>query len=310
MSELRGLPVPDGLEGERVDSALARIFGLSRTKAADLAAGGKVTLDGHPVGKSDRVAAGDLARGRDPGTAGPRDRRGRGGRRTRRGLRRRRRGRGRQAGRGRRAPEPRAGTARRSSAGWPGRATASPRRALPSGRGSSTASTSARAGSWWSRSPSAPTPSSSAPSRSARSRRSTTRSCRGTSTRPGAPSTRRSTGTRSTTTGGRSSPRASPASPTTRPSRRFRAGSLLEIHLETGRTHQIRVHLSALRHPCVGDLTYGADPVLSARLGLERQWLHARRLAFEHPATGERVEFTLRLPGRPRARPRRHPAES
>jgi 23S rRNA pseudouridine1911/1915/1917 synthase len=76
----------------------------------------------------------------------------------------------------------------------------------------------------------------------------------------------------------------------------FPAASLLEIHLETGRTHQIRVHLSALRHPCVGDLTYGADPTLAARLGLTRQWLHAKRLGFEHPGTGERVEFSSDYP--------------
>ena len=68
-----------------------------------------------------------------------------------------------------------------------------------------------------------------------------------------------------------------------------RAASLLEIALETGRTHQIRVHMAALRHPCVGDLTYGADPTLAARLGLTRQWLHAVRLGFEHPSTGERL---------------------
>jgi 23S rRNA pseudouridine1911/1915/1917 synthase len=76
----------------------------------------------------------------------------------------------------------------------------------------------------------------------------------------------------------------------------FPHASLLEIHLETGRTHQIRVHMSALRHPCVGDVTYGADPTLSARLGLTRQWLHAKRLAFDHPSTGERVEFSSELP--------------
>jgi 23S rRNA pseudouridine1911/1915/1917 synthase len=76
----------------------------------------------------------------------------------------------------------------------------------------------------------------------------------------------------------------------------FRAASLLIIHLETGRTHQIRVHMSALRHPCVGDLTYGADPTLSARLGLKRQWLHARELGFVHPATGELVRFTSPYP--------------
>ena len=75
-----------------------------------------------------------------------------------------------------------------------------------------------------------------------------------------------------------------------------RFASLLEIHLETGRTHQIRVHMAALKHPCVGDLTYGADPRLARRLGLERQWLHAVRLGFEHPATGEYVEYESPYP--------------
>jgi 23S rRNA pseudouridine1911/1915/1917 synthase len=76
----------------------------------------------------------------------------------------------------------------------------------------------------------------------------------------------------------------------------FRAASLLDVRLETGRTHQIRVHLAALRHPCVGDITYGADPVLAKRLGLQRQWLHARSLGFEHPADGRWVEFTSPYP--------------
>lgn len=62
--------------------------------------------------------------------------------------------------------------------------------------------------------------------------------------------------------------------------------ALLEIHLETGRTHQIRVHMSAIKHPCVGDTFYGADPVQAAALGLERQWLHAVELGFAHPITG------------------------
>lgn len=75
-----------------------------------------------------------------------------------------------------------------------------------------------------------------------------------------------------------------------------RAASLLEIELETGRTHQIRVHFSALRHPLVGDLTYGADPTLAKRLGLDRQWLHAVRLGFDHPGSGERVEFESPYP--------------
>ena len=76
----------------------------------------------------------------------------------------------------------------------------------------------------------------------------------------------------------------------------FPSASLLEIHLETGRTHQIRVHMAAQRHPCVGDAMYGADPVLSAKLGLSRQWLHAVQLSFDHPATGEWVTFTTTYP--------------
>ncbi len=76
----------------------------------------------------------------------------------------------------------------------------------------------------------------------------------------------------------------------------FPAASLLEIHLETGRTHQIRVHMAAHRHPCVGDPLYGADPTLSARLGLSRQWLHAHELSFTHPVTTEWVTFTSDYP--------------
>jgi 23S rRNA pseudouridine1911/1915/1917 synthase len=76
----------------------------------------------------------------------------------------------------------------------------------------------------------------------------------------------------------------------------FRAASLVEAHLETGRTHQIRVHFAALRHPCVGDLTYGADPTLAHRLGITRQWLHAVRLGFRHPSTREWVEFSSTYP--------------
>lgn len=75
-----------------------------------------------------------------------------------------------------------------------------------------------------------------------------------------------------------------------------RGATLLEIHLETGRTHQIRVHMSAIGHPCVGDPLYGADPTLSSRLGLERQWLHAVGLGFTHPTSGEYVSFTSPYP--------------
>ena len=113
------------------------------------------------------------------------------------------------------------------------------------------------------------------------------RSCRAIPTRPAAPSTRRSTGIPSAdykfavVAGGR------PSVTHYETVEAFRAATLLDVHLETGRTHQIRVHMAAVRHPCVGDLTYGADPVLAQRLGLTRQWLHARELGFEHPATGQ-----------------------
>lgn len=76
----------------------------------------------------------------------------------------------------------------------------------------------------------------------------------------------------------------------------FRSASLLEIILETGRTHQIRVHFSAFRHPLVGDTMYGADPTIAKKLGIDRQWLHAVRLSFEHPISGEIVEFSSEYP--------------
>jgi len=76
----------------------------------------------------------------------------------------------------------------------------------------------------------------------------------------------------------------------------FVVTTLLQVGLETGRTHQIRVHMAAIHHPCVGDPTYGSDPVLAARLGLSRQWLHAVRLGFVHPGTGEPVEFESPYP--------------
>ena len=76
----------------------------------------------------------------------------------------------------------------------------------------------------------------------------------------------------------------------------LRSASLVEVDLETGRTHQIRVHFSAFRHPLVGDTMYGADPSLAQRLQLDRQWLHAMKLSFEHPVTGERVEFESSYP--------------
>ena len=76
----------------------------------------------------------------------------------------------------------------------------------------------------------------------------------------------------------------------------FAGASLLKIELETGRTHQIRVHMAAIKHPCVGDSMYGADPKLAAKLELHRQWLHATQLTFRHPRTGQDVTFNSAYP--------------
>lgn len=76
----------------------------------------------------------------------------------------------------------------------------------------------------------------------------------------------------------------------------FREASLLEVHLETGRTHQIRVHMSSVGHPCVGDPMYGSDPNLTKRLGLTRQWLHATSLGFYHPGSGKWMEVSSPYP--------------
>ena len=76
----------------------------------------------------------------------------------------------------------------------------------------------------------------------------------------------------------------------------YSSASLLRVELETGRTHQIRVHFNALRHPLVGDLAYGADPVLAARIEIKRPWLHAIELTFNQPATDERITLSAPLP--------------
>ena len=72
----------------------------------------------------------------------------------------------------------------------------------------------------------------------------------------------------------------------------YPTATLLLVGLETGRTHQIRVHMAAQRHPLVGDSLYGANPIIATRLELTRQWLHAVRLRFNHPATGDELEIT------------------
>jgi 23S rRNA pseudouridine1911/1915/1917 synthase len=74
------------------------------------------------------------------------------------------------------------------------------------------------------------------------------------------------------------------------------SAALMEIGLESGRTHQIRVHFSHFRHPLVGDPLYGADPTLATRLKLDRQWLHAKKLGFLHPISGEYVQFESDYP--------------
>ncbi len=84
----------------------------------------------------------------------------------------------------------------------------------------------------------------------------------------------------------------------------FRSASLLEIHLETGRTHQIRVHVSAMHHPCVGDPLYGSDPTLAKKLGLERQWLRAR----SHQRLTRNSATFRPAPGSPREPGVAHPA--
>jgi len=295
MAEVRTLPVPDGLEGERVDAALARLFGFSRTKAADLAADGQVTLDGEVVGKSARVSAGQWLEVVMPG-------------------------------------EPVAvqivpevvaglrvvlddddvvvvdkpvGVAAHPSPGWNGPTVVGG--LAGAGYRVSTSGAAERQGVVHRLD--VGTSGLMVVAKSERAYTSLKRQfkertvekiyhamvqgvmdpLRGTIDAPidrhpqhewrwavvadGKPSVTHYDTLEA-----------------------FRHASLLEIHLETGRTHQIRVHTSAMRHPCVGDLTYGADPVLSKRLGLGRQWLHATRLGFEHPGTGEWVELSSTYP--------------
>ncbi len=77
---------------------------------------------------------------------------------------------------------------------------------------------------------------------------------------------------------------------------RFGIATLVSVNLETGRTHQIRVHFSSIGHPLVADEMYGANPVLAERLGLERQWLHSTMLEFKHPRTGKSVSVKSNYP--------------
>jgi 23S rRNA pseudouridine1911/1915/1917 synthase len=293
--EHRTLPVPDGLEGERVDAGLARLFGLSRTRAADLAERGLVLLDGATVGKSDRLSAGGWLDVELPSTEKPAA-----------------------------APpevvpgltvlfddddivvvDKPVGVAAHPSPGWTGPTVIGGLAAA--GYRISTSGAAERAGvvhrlDVGTSGVMVVAKSERAYSALKRAFRERTVDKTYHALVQGHPDPTRGTVDApidrhpthdykwAVVAGGRASITHYETLEA------FRAATLLEIHLETGRTHQIRVHMAALRHPCVGDLTYGADPVLAARLGLTRQWLHAVRLAFDHPATGLPVVFTSAYP--------------
>ncbi len=291
MGERRVLPVPDGLEGERLDAALARMFGLSRTKAAELVGDGSVTVDGAAVHKSDRVRAGAWLEVDLPGPAAP------------------------VAVVAEPVPGMRVvhdddhvvvvdkpvGVAAHPSPGWDGPTVvgalaAAGFRIATSGAaerqgvvhrldvgtsGLMVVAKSERAYTLLKRAFKERT----VDKRYAALVQGHPDPLRGTID---APIDRHPSADWkwAVVAGGK------PSVTHYDTVEAFRAATLLDVRLETGRTHQIRVHMAALRHPCVGDLTYGADPTLAARLGLTRQWLHAARLGFEHPDTGKWLEFT------------------
>ncbi len=291
----RSLPIPDSLDGERVDVVMAQLFGLSRTRAADLIADGRVLLDGHPVSKSERVLHGAVLDVEIPAQADPLEV----------------------------VPElvegikiihdddsivvidKPVGVAVHPSPGWRGPTVVG--HLAGAGFRISTSGAKEREGivqrlDVGTSGVMVICKSEHAYSvlKNAFRRRVVDKTYHalvqghpdplvGTvdapiGRHPGADYKF------AVMDGGR----ASVTHYETLEAHRF--ASLLEIHLETGRTHQIRVHMSALRHPCCGDLTYGADPVLARRLALTRQWLHAVRLGFEHPDTGDYVEYESEYP--------------
>jgi 23S rRNA pseudouridine1911/1915/1917 synthase len=297
MSDVRSLSVPDGLEGERVDAALARLFGLSRTKAADLATAGAVTVDQRTVGKSDRVFAGawlEVSLPDAPSTTSLAV-----------------------------VAEPvpgmavihddddlvvvdkPVGVAAHPSVGWTGPTVIGGLAAA--GYRISTSGADERRGVVHRLDVGT-----SGLMVVAKSEHAYTVLKRAFKERTvdktyhalvqGLPDPLN--GTIDAPIGRhpnhdyKFAVLASGKASVTQYEviEAFRSASLVEVHLETGRTHQIRVHFSALRHPCVGDLTYGADPALAKRLGLQRQWLHAVGLGFQHPTTGEQVTFTSPYP--------------
>ena len=289
----RRVAVPEGLDGERLDAALARMFGLSRATAADLIAGGQVLVAGRPASKSDRLPAGewlDVTLPPPPATAAP-------------------------------APVPGLavvyedadivvvdkppGVAAHPTPGWTGSTVLQGLQAA----GHSIATSGAAERQGIVHRLDANTTGLMVVARSERAYTALKRAFRERAVDKryhalvqGHPDPLRGTidapigrhpsgdGRFAVVAGGR------PSVTHYDTLEAFRGASLTEITLETGRTHQIRVHMAALRHPCVGDRLYGADPVLAARLGLDRQWLHAVRLGFAHPADGHPVEFTTDYP--------------
>lgn len=295
MSEHRSMPVPDGLEGERVDAGLARMFGLSRTRAADLIAGGDVLVDGQAVAKSDRMSAGtwlDVTLPSPERVPAP-------------------------------PPEPvpgmgivyedddivvvdkPVGVAAHPTTGWTGPTVTGGLAAT--GHRVATSGAAERQGVVHRLDANTTglmvvAKSENAYSVLKRAFKERTVDKRYHALVQGHPDPLRGTvdapidrhpsgdGRFAVVAGGR------PSVTHYDTIEAFRAASLLDIKLETGRTHQIRVHMAAIHHPCVGDRLYGADPTLSTRLGMRRQWLHARGLSFAHPADGRRVEFTSEYP--------------
>jgi len=295
VSDHRSLPVPDGLEGERVDSALARLFGVSRTKAADLAESGRVSIDGAIVGKSERVRGGawldvELPAPAVPVALVPEVVEGMGIVHDDQDIV---------------VVDKPVGVAAHSSPGWTGPTVVGGLAAA--GFRVSTSGAAERQGVVHRLD--VGTSGLMVVAKSERAYTSLKRQFKDRSVDKvyhalvqGHPDPSRGTVDApidrhptldyrwAVVAGGR------PSVTHYDTLEAYPGASLLEINLETGRTHQIRVHMAALRHPCVGDLTYGADPVLAQRVGLTRQWLHAVRLSFEHPDTGERVEFVSPYP--------------
>jgi 23S rRNA pseudouridine1911/1915/1917 synthase len=296
MGEVRGLHVPDGLEGERIDAALARLFGLSRGGAADIIAAGDVLLDGAEVAtKSERLHAGAWLEVTLPPPPAP--------------------------------PAPVAepvpgmgilfedddivvvskptGVAAHPTTGWTGPTVLGG--LLGAGHTVATSGASERQGIVHRLDANTTGAMVVAKSEIAYSRLKRAFKERRIDKRyralvQGHPDPFRGTGDapidRHPSGDGRCAVVAGGKPSVTHYDtvEAFRAATLLDIDLETGRTHQIRVHMSAIRHPCVGDMAYGADPTLAARLGLKRQWLHAARLGFEHPTKGDWVEFESPYP--------------